>query len=135
MFSIAEQFSAAIKAHVDAQLATTTALASKAIENAGKFSSLNMNFARFSLEESSVATRQMMSAKDPQEFLSLVATHVQPTVEKALAYGRQMVSVASISHCEFATAMEVHFTEMSHQVTLAVDESWRHRQTIFGGAV
>ena len=80
------------------------------------------NVAKSSLEQSSLATKQLMSAKDPQEFFALIATYAQPNVEKALAYGRQVASIASRSHAEFISATEAQITEMNRKVTRVVDE-------------
>lgn len=121
MFSIPEQFSTALKSNVDSHLAMRTALASRAFDSIEELSKLNIKLAKSSLEEWAVATKQIMSATDPREFFSLLA-HTQPNLEKALAYGRNVASIASHSHAELANATEAQVAEMKRKVTLAVDE-------------
>src|SRR3990167_4193659 len=77
MFTIPEQFSNATKTHFEAQLAMMTALTNKAFESVEKIVDLNMSAVKASLEESTAAARQILTAKDPQEFFSLTAAQNQ----------------------------------------------------------
>src|SRR5471030_2920389 len=95
MFTIPEQFSAASKANFDAQLAMLTSLTNKAFDGVEKIVELNLNAVKSSLEESAVVAKQLLSAKDAQEFFSLTGAKAQPSAEKAIAYGRQLASIAS----------------------------------------
>ena len=122
MFFIPEEYLAAFKTNFDAQLAMSTVLTMKAFEGAGKLAALNMDLAKSSLERSAIATKQLMAATGPQEFLSLVAKRVQPDVSKALSYGRGVVSIASRSHGEFTKAAEAQINDINRKVAIAVDE-------------
>ncbi|WP_394781515.1 TIGR01841 family phasin [Undibacterium sp.] len=122
MFSIPEQFSAASKANFDAQLALITALTGKAFESVEKFVDLNMTVAKTSLEESTAAAKQLMAAKDPQEFFSLSAAQAQPSAEKALAYGRHLATIASGAQAEFTKAAETQIAETNRKVMALIDE-------------
>ena len=95
MFAIPEQFSNATKANFESQFALFSSLTNKAFEGVEKFVDLNITAAKASLEESSVATKQLLAAKDPQEFFTLTAAQAQPVAEKAIAYGRHLASIAS----------------------------------------
>ena len=101
MFAIPEQFSNATKANFESQFALFSSLTNKAFEGVEKFVDLNITAAKASLEESSVATRQLLAAKDPQEFFTLTAAQAQPVAEKAIAYGRHLASIASGTGAEF----------------------------------
>src|SRR5476649_2305908 len=113
MFSIPEQFSNATKANFEAQFAMFSALTNKAFEGVEKFVELNLTAAKASLEESSSATKQLLSAKDPQEFFSLSAAQAQPTAEKAIASGTQ---------AEFSKAAETQIAETNRKVISLVEE-------------
>ena len=104
MFAIPEQFSNATKANFESQFAIFSSLTSKAFEGVEKLIELNMTAAKASLEESSIATRQLLSAKDPQEFFSLTAAQAQPNAEKALSYSRQVAAIAAGTQAEFTKA-------------------------------
>ncbi|MGH8807667.1 MAG: TIGR01841 family phasin [Noviherbaspirillum sp.] len=122
MFTIPEQFSTVAKANIEAQLAIFTALTSKAFESMEKVVDLNLNVAKASLEDSSIAAKQLLSAKDPQEFFSLTAAQAQPTAAKAIAYGRHLAGIASSAQAEFTRAAEEQFAETSRKVSALVED-------------
>jgi len=122
MFSIPEQFSTATKANLESQFALFSSLTNKAFEGIEKVVDLNLTAAKASLEESSAAAKQLLAAKDPQEFFTLTAAQAQPTAEKALAYGRHLASIASGATAEFSKAAEVQIAETNRKVISLVDE-------------
>ena len=122
MFAIPEQFSNATKANFESQFAVFSALTSKAFEGIEKLVELNLTAAKATLEESSVTTKQLLSAKDPQEFFSLTAAQAQPTTEKAISYGRQLAAIAAGTQAEFTKAAEEQIAETNRKVISLVDE-------------
>eukprot|EP01030_Chromulinospumella_sphaerica_P023131 gene23131-23142_t len=122
MFSIPEQFSNATKANFESQFAIFSALTNKAFEGVEKFVDLNLNAAKASLEESSATAKQLLAAKDPQEFFSLATAQAQPAAEKTLAYGRHLASIASSTGAEFSKAAETQIAETNRKVISLVDE-------------
>ena len=122
MFAIPEQFSNATKANFESQFAIFSSLTSKAFEGMEKLVELNLTAAKASLEESSIAARQLLSAKDPQEFFSLSAAQAQPNAEKAISYGRQLASIAAGTQAEFSKAAEFQIAETNRKVISLVDE-------------
>ena len=122
MFTVPEQFSAATKANFDTQLALMTALTGKAFESVEKFVELNLTVVKTSLEETTAATKQLFSAKDPQEFFSLSTAQVQPSAEKALAYGRHLATIASSTQAEFTQAAETQIAETNRKVMALFEE-------------
>ncbi len=122
MFSIPEQFSSATKANFETQLALYSSLASKTLESLEKIVALNLTAAKATLEESTATARQLLAAKDPQEFLSLSAAQAQPNAEKAVAYGRHLASITSGTQAEFSKAAETQIAEANRKVISLVEE-------------
>ncbi len=122
MFTVPEQFSAATKANIESQVAIFTALSSKAFEGFEKIIDLNLNVAKASFEESTAVAKQLLSAKDSQDFFSLSSAQAQPTAEKALAYGRHLASIASTTQNEFTKAAETQIAETNRKIIALVDE-------------
>lgn len=122
MFAIPEQFSNATKSSLESQFALLSSLTSKTFEGMEKLVDLNINAARATLEESSAVARQLLGAKDPQEFFSVTAAQAQPTAEKALSYSRQLASIAAGTGAEFSKAAETQFVEANRKVISLVDE-------------
>src|SRR5471032_322110 len=104
MFSITEQFSAATKSQLEAQLNLLNNYASKAVESAQKVLALNISTTKASVEKSSAAARRLLEAKDPQEFFSAGKA---PGFDNLLAYSRELFSIASA-----APAVKVKLAEV-----------------------
>lgn len=122
MFAIPEPFSSATKTNFEAQVAMLTSLTDKAFESVEKVVDLNMNAAKASLEESMVAAKQLISAKDPQEFFSLTTAQTRPTTEKALAYSHHLANIASNAQAEFTKLAEAQIAETNREVLSLIKE-------------
>ena len=122
MSSFQEQFSAATKTNIESQLALLTTLTGKAFETVEKVVELNMNVAKAALEESTSNARQLLAAKDPQEFIALSTGQVQPNAEKAASYGRDVMTIVSGLQAEVSKAAESQIGEHSRKFANLVDE-------------
>ena len=121
MLPINEQFSNAAKTTLEAQLSAFLALATKTFENVEKVADLNLNAAKASFEDSTVTTKQLLNAKNPQEFFSLSAAQAQPTIAKAIAYGRHLTSIASAAQADFTRTAEEQIAEASRKISEMVE--------------
>lgn len=122
MFAIPEQFSNATKANFETQFALFSSLTAKTFESVEKLVELNINTARTALADNSNVARQLLAAKDPQEFFQLSAAQAQPTAEKAVAYNRQLAAIATGTGAEFSKAAEGQIVEANRKVIALVDE-------------
>jgi phasin family protein len=92
MSTLPEQFAAARKSQVEAQINFFQHAAGSAVENAEKILALNINTTRATMETSSAAVRQLLAAQDGRELFALASP--QAGFERLLAYGRQLLSIA-----------------------------------------
>jgi phasin family protein len=122
MTTTPEQFIAATKANLEAQFASVAALNKKAFEGLEQLLTLNVNAAKAGLEESTAAAKQLLNAKDPQEFFNLTSAQVQPAAEKVLAYSRHLTSIATATQQEFTKAVETHIADTNTKVIGLIDE-------------
>jgi phasin family protein len=122
MFTLPEQFSSVAKANLEAQLSLLTSLTGKAFESVEKVVDLNLNVAKASLEDSSIAAKQLLAAKDPQEFFSLTAAQAQPAAAKAIAYSRHLAGIATSAQAEFTRAAEEQIAEAGRKVSALVED-------------
>ncbi|WP_211452446.1 TIGR01841 family phasin [Collimonas antrihumi] len=122
MFSFHEKFAEATKAHFEAQLALLNTLTAKTFEGVEKVIELNLNAAKSSMGESGEATKQLLSAKDPQEFLNISAAQAKPQAEKAAAYGRHLAGIASGTQAEYTRAAEAQVAETSRRINALIEE-------------
>jgi len=122
MFTIPEQLSAASKANIEAQLSMLSTLKKGLWKAVQKTVDMNVKSAQTSLEGSKAAPKQLLAAKDAQEWLSLAAAQAQPNAEKALAYGRHLATIASGVQAEFSKAAEAQIAETSRKMLELVEE-------------
>jgi len=122
MFPNQDQISSTAKANFETQLAAVTELTNKAFASIAQLVELNVNAAKSTLEKSTAAAQQLMAAKDPQEFFSLSAAQSQPNAENAIAYSRNLASIASAAHAEFTRAAEAQIAETTRKVTALIDD-------------
>jgi phasin family protein len=122
MFAIPEQFSAAAKTNLESQIALLTALTGKAFESVEKVIELNMTVAKAALEESTSNVRQLLAAKDAQEFIALSTSQTQPNAEKAASYGREVMTIVSGLQAEVTKAAENQMGEHSRKFASLVEE-------------
>ena len=122
MFSVPEQFSAATKANFDAQIALFSTFSSKTFEGVEKLLELNLNAVKSSFEDSAATTKQLLAAKDAQEFISLSTSKTQPNAEKLLAYSRHLASIASSTQAELTHVAESQIAETNRKILSLFEE-------------
>lgn len=123
MFPINEQFKVVAKANLEAQLSILMALTTKTVESVEKLMDLNINTAKTSLEDSTAAAKQLLAAKDPQEFFSLTTAQAQPTAAKAIAYSRHLAGIATNTQAELTRATEEQIAETRRKVSELVEDA------------
>ena len=114
MFSNPEQFSAATKSQLEAQLKILNNFATKAFEGAQKVIALNLSTTKASVEKSSAAARELLEAKDPQEFFAKSTARV-PNLDGLFAYNRELFSIASKTQSELFQAAQEQLKEAGKQ--------------------
>lgn len=114
-----EQFAATQKASLEAFFGLT----SKAVDGALKLAELNLQTARSAFADGQERAKAVLSAKDPQGFLSLQASFAQPAAEQAIAYGRQVYDIVSATQSEFARAAEAQIEQQQRAVHSFVENA------------
>jgi len=115
MFSITEQLSAATKTQLEAQLKIINSFATAAFEGAQQVIALNLSTTKASVEKSSATARELLEAKDPQEFFAL-STARTPNFDGVFAYGRELFSIASKTQAELFQSAKEQLKEAGQQV-------------------
>lgn len=95
MLEFHDQVSKAARAGVSRYLDTGTAVGSAMMDATRQYVSLNLNMARVTLEHNNLAARQLISARDSRQFLSLAAAQIQPNALRIFDYGYYLTSIAA----------------------------------------
>lgn len=123
MFPIQDQISVATKANLEANFALYSALTNKTLESIEKLVNLNLAAVKASMEESSAAARQLLSAKDANEFFTLVNAQAKPNLEKAIAYSSHLANIATTAQAEYTKAAEQQIAEAARKVNELVEDA------------
>jgi phasin family protein len=122
MFSNTQQFSGATKALFENQFAAFNALTNNIVGSVEKVVALNLDVVKASTEESIATAKQLLAAKDPQEFIALVTAQSKLSAEKAQSYGRHLTEIASSTQAELSKVVEAQVAETKGKVTALVSE-------------
>jgi len=115
----AEQLLANHKANV----ATLFDLGQKAFEGVEKVLELNLQVAKTTLDEAAEHTKALLAVKDAQELLALQTSLLQPSAEKAAAYGRHLYDRASSTSAEVSKVAEAQIAEAQKKMAAVVDNA------------
>ena len=113
----AEQLLAAQKANVE----TLFGLTNKAFEGVEKLVELNLQVAKTAIGEVAETTKAALSVKDAQELMSLQASLLQPTAEKAAAYSRHLYDIVAGTNAEVTKVAEATIADAQKKVLSLVD--------------
>ena len=117
-----EQMMAAQKANVE----TLLGLTNKAFEGVEKLVELNLQMAKAALGEAGDNTRAVLSVKDAQELVTLQASLLQPTAEKAAAYSRHVYDIAAATNADFTKAVEAQMSDAQKSFMGLVDSATKN---------
>jgi phasin family protein len=121
MLSIAEQFPTATRASLDAQFSAFISMAGKALDGIERITDLNRSVSRQILAQFSATGRQMLAAKDPQEFYTVAMGQAQPAAERVVSYSQNLAVIASDLQSEMSKVAEAHIAEASREVSSLID--------------
>ncbi|MEO7337676.1 MAG: TIGR01841 family phasin [Caldimonas sp.] len=82
---------------------------------------MNVQTAKAAMTEAADAARAAMSVKDAQEFMALQAGFLQPSAEKAAAYGRHVYEIAAATNAEVSKVAEATASEAQSKFMAVVD--------------
>ncbi len=115
----AEQLIATQQSNVE----TFFGLTYKAFEGVEKLVELNLQVARAALSEAAENTKAALSVKDPQEFLALQSSLLQPAAEKAAAYARHLYDIAAATGAEVGKVAEATAADAQSKFLSVVDSA------------
>lgn len=118
----AEQFSAVAKSNFEAQVAAASLFQAQALDSVAQLLDLNIRAAKATVEESTATAQQLLAAKDARELLALIAAQAQPSAAKAVAYSRNVATIATAAQSELAKAAEEQAATQAREAAQLVDQ-------------
>lgn len=114
--------SSATRTHLSAQISFATSMAESMIETVEKLMGLNLQAARASMDMSLGSAQQLMSAKDPQDFVNVSSSQIQPHADILMTYVRHLSNIASGTHMQLARLTQDKVNESSREIASLLDE-------------
>lgn len=93
MSTLPEQFSAASKSQIQAQLDFLESFGTRAFDGAARLIALNIDTGRAAVDSSSAALKQLAALRDPRDLLALARG--PQDFSKMMAYGSQWLSIVA----------------------------------------
>ncbi len=104
-----------------ANVETLLGLSGKAFEGVEKLVELNLQATKAALGEAAATTQATLSVKDPQEWVALQTSTLQPIADKAAAYSRQVYDIAASTGAEVAKVVEATTADAQKKFLAVVD--------------
>jgi phasin family protein len=114
--------SPAVKSQLNAQFSFFTALSNQMLDGVQKINDLNVQVAKAVLEETLTSTQQLLTSKDQQEAISIVAGQSQPTAEKMRAYRQHIENILAETQVNIAKVVESRIPETTRAAEAVVKE-------------
>jgi phasin family protein len=118
MYQTPDQLIALNKAHFE----TVLRFAGVAFQGAERLIDLQLKTAKSALSDGFESARALASVRDLEQLAALKDTLVQPSVEKATAYAKQVYDLATATQSDLGKLVEEQVTEYNKQVISALDQ-------------
>lgn len=112
----------AVRTHVDAQTAFLNDMSKSVFKSFQQMCDLNIQLVQTMLEESTLASKQVLSADRQTELLSAATSRTQPTTDKLRAYQQHIARLAADAQAELARVTEQHVQNTSRTARALADE-------------
>jgi len=122
MFLFNQSLPPSAKAHLESQFTFVSELSKQMFTTVQKINDLNISIAQNVLQDTLNSTREVASAQNPYEALSIAAGQVQPAAERLRAYQQHLTNIAANTQVDIAKTAEVHVPATSRTASALADE-------------
>jgi phasin family protein len=122
MYPFSQSVTPAVRSHLDAQVSFFNDVSKSLSRSFQNLVDLNIQLTQTLLEESSIASHQLLTTERPTDAVSVAASRAQPATEKLRAYQQHISRVAADAQVELARVTEEHVQETSRTARALADE-------------
>src|SRR5438067_6180051 len=122
MYPFPQSIAPAVRTHVDAQTAFLNDMSKSVFKSFQQMVDLNIQLFQTMLEESTLASKQVLSADRQTELLSAATSRAQPATDKLRAYQQHIARLAADAQAELARVTEQHVQNTSRTARALADE-------------
>jgi len=122
MLFVNEPFPQSVKSHAQSQFAMLSDFYKQFLTAAQQFNELNIQLTQRLIQESFDTTRQLWSAQNFPEALSIAFSQVYPNAEKLISYQNQLRNIAATTQKDLSRTAEENVPEVVRTATAVADE-------------
>jgi len=122
MYPFSQSVNPAVRTHLDAQTAFVNDMSKSLFQSFQQMCDLNIKLAQTMLEETAIASGQILTAERQTEVLSAAASRAQPASEKLRAYQQHISRLAADAQVELARVTEQHAQNTARTARALADE-------------
>ena len=122
MYPIPQSIVPAVRTHIDAQTAFLNDISKSLFSSFQHMCDLNIQLVQTMLEETTLTSKQVLSADRQSEVLSAATSRTQPATEKLRAYQQHIARLAADSQVEMARVAEQHVQNTTRTARALADE-------------
>jgi len=122
MYPFPQAINPAVRTHVDAQTAFLNDVSKSMFKSFQQMFDLNIQLVQTMLEETTLASKQMLSADRQTELLSAATSRAQPASDKLRAYQQHIARLAADAQVELARVTEQHVQNTSRTAQALAEE-------------
>jgi phasin family protein len=122
MYPFPQTIAPAVRTHIDAQTAFLNDMSKSMFSSFQQMCDLNIQLVQTMLEETTLASKQVLSADRQTELLSAATSRTHPATEKLRAYQQHIARLAADSQVEMARVTEHHVQNTTRTARALADE-------------
>jgi phasin family protein len=122
MYPFPQSITPAVRTHVDAQTAFLNDMSKSLFRSFQQMCDLNIQLVQTMIEETTLASKQVLSADRQTELLSAATARAQPTSDKLRAYQQHITRLAADAQVELARVTEQHVQNTTRTARALADE-------------
>jgi phasin family protein len=122
MFPYSRSVIPAVRTHLDAQTAFLNDVSKSIFHSFQQLQNLNLQLVQTLLEETTLTSKQLLTADQHTDVIDAAASRAQPAVDKLRAYQQHLSRLAADSQVELARVAEEHIQQTSQTAKALAEE-------------
>jgi phasin family protein len=125
MFPLSQTATPAVQDYLRCQFSLVNDMSKMLFSTAQRVNELNVQVAKTVLDETIQTTREVLTAQDPLEALSVATGQMQPAAERVRAYQQHLTNIAAGAQVELTKTVESRVPETTRTAAAVADEVTR----------
>lgn len=122
MYPFSQSVNPAVRTHLDNQVAFMNDMSKSMFQSFEKMCGLNIQLANAFIEETALASKQILTSERHTDVIAALASRAQPMAEKLRSYQEHIAGIASESQVKLTKLTEEHVPQTSRSAQKLAEE-------------